>query len=163
MGLEDTSATAVIEESPRPTRTWRRAWTIRSSKPWTGRVLLHCRTTEYCCVAARGLKLISIERQYLPNTPVSVFNGNVGLELKVPSFDPDYVAKVHAKRDREEGRDGTAAEDNDEYVSTGVKESTCTTARTPTGYWDCCKPSCSWPGKGLVIRPVRACSAETAK
>mmetsp|Transcript_6459 Transcript_6459/g.19616 ORF Transcript_6459/g.19616 Transcript_6459/m.19616 type:complete len:451 (+) Transcript_6459:30-1382(+) len=30
-----------------------------------------------------------------------------------------------------------------------------------TGYWDCCKPSCSWPGKGNVDRPVRSCEAET--
>lgn len=26
-----------------------------------------------------------------------------------------------------------------------------------TGYWDCCKPSCSWPGKGSVSAPVKAC------
>jgi len=30
-----------------------------------------------------------------------------------------------------------------------------------TGYWDCCKPSCSWPGKGNVDRPARACDART--
>jgi hypothetical protein len=30
-----------------------------------------------------------------------------------------------------------------------------------TGYWDCCKPSCSWPGKGNVSQPVQACSAST--
>ncbi|KAK4032328.1 endo-beta-D-1,4-glucanase [Parachaetomium inaequale] len=28
-----------------------------------------------------------------------------------------------------------------------------------TRYWDCCKPSCSWPGKALVKQPVYACSA----
>lgn len=28
-----------------------------------------------------------------------------------------------------------------------------------TRYWDCCKPSCSWPGKALVNQPVYACSA----
>lgn len=27
-----------------------------------------------------------------------------------------------------------------------------------TGYWDCMKPSCSWPGKGSMTAPVRACS-----
>ena len=26
-------------------------------------------------------------------------------------------------------------------------------------YWDCCKTSCSWPGKALVNQPVYACSA----
>lgn len=30
-----------------------------------------------------------------------------------------------------------------------------------TGYWDCCKPSCSWPDKGDVDNPVRMCAAET--
>lgn len=30
-----------------------------------------------------------------------------------------------------------------------------------TGYWDCCKPSCAWEGKGNVDRPVASCSAET--
>ncbi|KAK4119558.1 carbohydrate-binding module family 1 protein [Parathielavia appendiculata] len=28
-----------------------------------------------------------------------------------------------------------------------------------TRYWDCCKPSCAWPGKALVNQPVYACSA----
>jgi len=32
-----------------------------------------------------------------------------------------------------------------------------------TGYWDCCKPSCSWPGKGRVDVPVAACSASTGQ
>lgn len=26
-----------------------------------------------------------------------------------------------------------------------------------TRYWDCCKPSCSWPGKAAVSNPVLAC------
>ena len=30
-----------------------------------------------------------------------------------------------------------------------------------TGYWDCCKPSCSWPGKGNVDHPVYSCSASS--
>ena len=30
-----------------------------------------------------------------------------------------------------------------------------------TGYWDCCKPSCSWSGKGDVDTPVLSCEAET--
>ncbi len=29
-----------------------------------------------------------------------------------------------------------------------------------THYWDCCKPSCSWPGKAAVSAPVAACSAD---
>ncbi|KXX80957.1 Endoglucanase-5 [Madurella mycetomatis] len=28
-----------------------------------------------------------------------------------------------------------------------------------TRYWDCCKPSCSWPGKAPVNQPVFACDA----
>merc|ERR1712117_422263 len=32
-----------------------------------------------------------------------------------------------------------------------------------TGYWDCCKPSCSWPGKGNTNRPVLACDADTGE
>jgi len=32
-----------------------------------------------------------------------------------------------------------------------------------TGYWDCCKPSCSWPGKGRVNRPVLSCDANTGQ
>jgi len=32
-----------------------------------------------------------------------------------------------------------------------------------TGYWDCCKLSCSWPGKGRVNKPVRSCEAVTGK
>jgi len=32
-----------------------------------------------------------------------------------------------------------------------------------TGYWDCCKPSCSWAGKGNVNKPVQACDARTGK
>jgi len=30
-----------------------------------------------------------------------------------------------------------------------------------TGYWDCCKPSCAWPGKGNVNQPARSCAAGT--
>ncbi|KAJ8088880.1 hypothetical protein PM082_014126 [Marasmius tenuissimus] len=26
-----------------------------------------------------------------------------------------------------------------------------------TRYWDCCKPSCSWPGKAPVTKPVTTC------
>jgi len=32
-----------------------------------------------------------------------------------------------------------------------------------TGYWDCCKPSCSWPGKGHVDKPVLACDSNTGE
>lgn len=32
-----------------------------------------------------------------------------------------------------------------------------------TGYWDCCKPSCGWPGKGNVDHPVRSCAAGTGE
>ncbi|KAF2249421.1 glycoside hydrolase family 45 protein [Trematosphaeria pertusa] len=29
-----------------------------------------------------------------------------------------------------------------------------------TRYWDCCKPSCSWPGKAQVSNPVRTCNKQ---
>ena len=29
-----------------------------------------------------------------------------------------------------------------------------------TRYWDCCKPSCGWKGKGPVNNPVGSCSAD---
>jgi len=29
-----------------------------------------------------------------------------------------------------------------------------------TRYWDCCKPSCGWDGKGPVTRPVLCCGAD---
>jgi hypothetical protein len=32
-----------------------------------------------------------------------------------------------------------------------------------TGYWDCCKPSCSWTGKGSVTAPVRACKPDGSR
>jgi len=32
-----------------------------------------------------------------------------------------------------------------------------------TGYWDCCKPSCSWPNKGRMSRPVLSCDASTGE
>lgn len=28
-----------------------------------------------------------------------------------------------------------------------------------TRYWDCCKPSCAWSGKGAVTRPVNTCDS----
>jgi hypothetical protein len=34
-----------------------------------------------------------------------------------------------------------------------------TLTRSRYRYWDCCKPSCSWPGKALVNQPVYACNA----
>ncbi len=27
-----------------------------------------------------------------------------------------------------------------------------------TRYWDCCEPSCAWPGKAQVSEPVRSCN-----
>ncbi|CAK0803085.1 unnamed protein product, partial [Prorocentrum cordatum] len=30
-----------------------------------------------------------------------------------------------------------------------------------TGYWNCCKPSCGWAGKGNVNQPPRSCWAQT--
>ena len=31
-----------------------------------------------------------------------------------------------------------------------------------TRYWDCCKPSCGWPGKASVTRPVQTCAQNGA-
>ena len=31
-----------------------------------------------------------------------------------------------------------------------------------TRYWDCCKPSCAWPGKAPVSAPVQTCSISDA-
>ena len=33
-------------------------------------------------------------------------------------------------------------------------------AGVTTRYWDCCKPSCSWPGKASVSNPVTTCAAD---
>lgn len=38
-----------------------------------------------------------------------------------------------------------------------LAQSTSGTGAT-TRYWDCCKPSCSWPGKASVSAPVTSCS-----
>lgn len=29
-----------------------------------------------------------------------------------------------------------------------------------TRYWDCCKPSCAWPGKASVTNPVKTCNKQ---
>ncbi len=40
------------------------------------------------------------------------------------------------------------------FAQSGAAQSTGTTTR----YWDCCKPSCGWPGKGSLSRgPVGTC------
>jgi len=44
-----------------------------------------------------------------------------------------------------------------------VRESRWIAGTWTTGYWDCCKPSCSWAGKGIVTRPARSCDAMTGK
>ena len=95
-------------------------------------------------MAARVVEINLNRKQYLLNTPVSVFNGT-GLELKVPSFDPDYVAKVHAK-EIEEGRDDST-EDAAARLD-GRQGKRLVRRHVHDGHWDCCKPSCSWPGKG---------------
>jgi len=40
-------------------------------------------------------------------------------------------------------------------------DSSWVTGTYTTGYWDCCKPSCSWPNKGKVNEPVLSCDANT--
>eukprot|EP00416_Gambierdiscus_australes_P033446 CAMPEP_0171107584 /NCGR_PEP_ID=MMETSP0766_2-20121228/67120_1 /TAXON_ID=439317 /ORGANISM="Gambierdiscus australes, Strain CAWD 149" /LENGTH=357 /DNA_ID=CAMNT_0011568927 /DNA_START=77 /DNA_END=1150 /DNA_ORIENTATION=- len=68
----------------------------------------------------------------------------------------------------------------EEILPGGKAKSTTTPAPTPapvvhegdvewktgtwtTGYWDCCKPSCAWSGKGKTDRPAAACSTETGE
>jgi hypothetical protein len=33
-------------------------------------------------------------------------------------------------------------------------------AGVTTRYWDCCKASCSWPGKAAVLSPVTTCDID---
>jgi len=71
---------------------------------------------------------------------------------------------------------GKHQEDPPEYRTPWSCEAVGTPAPTPaptpvpagwipatwtTGYWDCCKPSCSWTGKGKVNKPVRTCDIRT--
>jgi hypothetical protein len=35
-------------------------------------------------------------------------------------------------------------------------------AGVTTRYWDCCKASCSWPGKAAVLSPVTTCDIDDA-
>jgi len=44
-----------------------------------------------------------------------------------------------------------------------VRESQWIKGTWTTGYWDCCKPSCAWMGKGHVDHPARSCDAKTGK
>lgn len=34
------------------------------------------------------------------------------------------------------------------------------TSRITTRYWDCCKPSCAWPGKAQMSKPVNTCNIQ---
>ena len=34
------------------------------------------------------------------------------------------------------------------------------TVGVTTRYWDCCKPSCGWPGKASVSSPVQTCAQD---
>lgn len=43
-------------------------------------------------------------------------------------------------------------------ISTLATSGSGTTSR----YWDCCKPSCSWPNKAGVSQPVRSCDKYNA-
>ena len=132
------------------------------SKPWTGRVLYTLALLNIVVWLPVWLKLISIERQYLPNTRSRVFNGNVfGVESAVlrPRLCGQGAREARSGggprrhcggRKRRLRLDG-ASRESAWYDGTYIR------------YWDCCKPSCSWNGKGDVDSPVRACSAETGK
>ena len=50
-------------------------------------------------------------------------------------------------------------------ASSTVRSSTIpsgSAAGVTTRYWDCCKPSCAWPGKASVTQPVKTCAADGA-
>jgi len=49
---------------------------------------------------------------------------------------------------------------NKEYDPSEYKYPVGTKEGTTTRYWDCCKPSCSWPDKAPVSAPVRQCKAD---
>lgn len=34
------------------------------------------------------------------------------------------------------------------------------TSGITTRYWDCCKPSCAWPGKAQMSKPVNTCNIQ---
>jgi len=57
----------------------------------------------------------------------------------------------------------TAAPTASTTATTVVPESAWVQGTWTTGYWDCCKPSCSWPNKGSVNQPALACDAEGRK
>lgn len=40
----------------------------------------------------------------------------------------------------------------------GVQRAAHAKTAVTTRYWDCCKPSCSWPGKAWVTKPVKTCN-----
>jgi len=48
-------------------------------------------------------------------------------------------------------------------LTTAASNSSWVEGTYTTGYWDCCKPSCSWPGKGSTNQPVQACHATTGQ
>ena len=70
----------------------------------------------------------------------------------------------------------TATTNNTKTNTTNITNTTNTTSNTSihnnfdvsiftkigktTRYWDCCKPSCSWPGKALFSAPVRDCTKD---
>lgn len=41
------------------------------------------------------------------------------------------------------------------FVAPGLSDTGVTTR-----YWDCCKPSCAWPGKSQVSEPVLTCNKQ---
>ena len=61
--------------------------------------------------------------------------------------------------------DGAAADDGAAAAATPVRPDgpEWQLGTYTTRYWDCCKPSCAWNGKGDVDRPVLACEAETGE
>lgn len=80
---------------------------------------------------------------------------------------PSRVAAPNALAPAAEGQDAEAPRGT--RLSTNAAKRILAT-RSPwvagtwtTGYWDCCKPSCAWPGKGNVDQPVAACDAKTGQ
>lgn len=44
--------------------------------------------------------------------------------------------------------------------TTGSSDNVSRLNGATTRYWDCCKPSCGWPGKAPVTNPVQTCAID---
>jgi len=74
--------------------------------------------------------------------------------------DMNYKAELLA---REFGADPPPDDTDSTNLTVANKTNGWIPGTWTTGYWDCCKPSCSWSGKGNVKIPVQACDAQTGE